>query len=133
MAALVLVFRELQEWALAYNASDFTFNHVREVLEHLQGVYNIFKNCGMVLTEDEVNGAHEAIIGTGVHHQALTHFFTSQRRKLFYCTVKAHYVQHIGLHCLTRLNPRWSWTYCDEDFVGRVAGVAQACIKSRGR
>ena len=46
---------------------------------------------------------------------------------------RARFVQHVGLQCLSqRFNPRYSWTYCDEDFVGRVKGIAESCTKARG-
>eukprot|EP00974_Lingulodinium_polyedra_P009032 863696-Lingulodinium_polyedra.AAC.1 len=54
-------------------------------------------------------------------------------RQLFYFTEKAHYAQHIALDCLVfKFNPRFGWAYPDEDYMGRMAQVAKACLRGRG-
>ena len=56
-----------------------------------------------------------------------------RKRKLFHLTEKAHFCQHIALQCLsTSFNPRFGWTYQDEDYMGKVAQVAKACMRARG-
>ena len=57
----------------------------------------------------------------------------TNNRKLFYITEKAHYVQYIAIDLLQqRFNPRYGWTYQDEDYMGRMAQVAKACMRARG-
>ena len=52
---------------------------------------------------------------------------------LFHMTEKAHYVQHVGLDILKLLyNPRFGWTYCDEDFMGKIAQIAKSSTRARG-
>jgi hypothetical protein len=39
---------------------------------------------------------------------------------------KFHYMWHIA-DMAKFMNPRWAWTYMDEDFVGKMAVVGEAC------
>ena len=76
---------------------------------------------------------HDLLVNVGVYHQTLCYKCAQDGRKLFNVTYKAHYVQHIALDILrTGFNPRFAWTYRDEDFMGRVAQVAKMCTKARG-
>eukprot|EP00974_Lingulodinium_polyedra_P077268 7479545-Lingulodinium_polyedra.AAC.1 len=54
-------------------------------------------------------------------------------RQLWYVTEKNHYAQHVGIDLLaTKFNPRFGWTYADEDYVGRIAQTARACTRANG-
>ena len=55
---------------------------------------------------------------------ALRHHFKGVR--LFHITIKSHYLQHIALSAAW-LNPRLSWRYMGEDFVGIVRNLIQTC------
>ncbi len=39
---------------------------------------------------------------------------------------KFHFLEHLSLQSRFQ-NPKWSWTYTDEDFMGIMKDVAEAC------
>ena len=99
--------------------------------------YALFYACiafhGQWLPPEAAQEAHDALLAVGCYHQALCNFFLGRRRKLYHMTEKAHYCQHIALDVLSsRYNPRFGWTYQDEDYMGKVASVAKSCTRARG-
>ena len=94
---------------------------------------------GRWLTAEAAQEMHDALLAVGVFHAALNHAFNSsalpqqQRRQLFHLTEKAHYIQHIALDVLSlRSNPRFGWTYGDEDYMGKIAQIGRASTRARG-
>ena len=126
MAMLKLVLRRL-------GPRTEPFEHSRALLEGLCKFYDVIMTADMWLTPGEARDASEGLLEAGVHHQALCHLHETAGRQLFYMTEKAHYAQHIGLDLLeSGFNPRFGWTYGDEDFMGRIAQVAKPCLRGRG-
>ena len=77
--------------------------------------------------------AHDCLLAVGCYHQALCNASMLRRRQLFHMTEKSHVCQHVALDLLeSRYNPRYGWTYKDEDYMGKVAQVARACTRARG-
>ena len=106
------------------------FGHATAVVEGLSLFYDVIRDNGMWLEADARQEAHDGLLHAGVHHQALCHLNMASGRKLWYMTEKTHYAQHIALDLMrTGFNPRFGWTYVDEDYVGRIAQVARACLR----
>ena len=110
-----------------------TFGHVRFMLEGLCTFYNVIAAEGMWLEPGAALEAEQGLLRAGVHLQTLCHQSMTSGRQLFHMTEKSHYAQHIGLDLLrTGSNPRFGWTYGDEDFMGRISQVCRPCLKGRG-
>ena len=110
-----------------------TFYHVRGALENLAFFYDVLTNSGMWFSASTAQYAHDALQATGIHHQRLCETWLEQGRRLFHFTEKAHYTQHMALDCLVcKFNPRFGRMYPDEDYMGRLAYVAKACLRGRG-
>lgn len=109
------------------------FEELNELVKNLALFYDVCMFHGMWLTDSTAREASDALLAVGVYHQALCSYWMGLRRQLFHLTEKAHYAQHIALDMLaTRVKPRWGWTYADEDYMGRLAQVAKACLRARG-
>ena len=138
IAALDYVVRRMGAWSQAGGGfagdDDGT---LRGMVAMLCTNFALFYNCiayhGQWMPSQAAEEAHDALLATGCAHQALCNRFMSLGRKLFHVTEKAHYAQHIALDIkTTRYNPRFGWTYQDEDYMGKIAQVARACTASRG-
>ena len=82
---------------------------------------------------EQAKETHDYLATVGTYHQALCHDFKESGRKLFHMTEKAHYAQHIALDCISgRYNPRYAWTYADEDYMGKIAQISQSSSRARG-
>ena len=134
--ALRLMVRDLVDWApnsLMNNESITTFGHVNNALDSLSNFYDCLFQHELWLPETAGQELRGYLRSVGLHHQALTHHFMTKGRQLFFLTEKAHYLQHVGEDCYDfRMNPRYGWTYSDEDWMGRIAGIAKACTRARG-
>ena len=107
--------------------------HVRELVQSMTDFYAAIDAYGMWLDADQAQQVHGYIMLAGVHHQRLAYDAMQAKRKLWYVTEKAHYFQHVGITILaTRWNPRFSWRYLDEDYMGRCSQVAKNCMRARG-
>ena len=126
ISMLILVLRRL-------GPDTDTFNHVRAMLDGLGIFYNVIMAEGMWLDADVALQAQQGLLRAGVHLQTLCYQSMTTGRQLFHMTEKAHYAQHVGLDLLrTGFNPRFGWTYGDEDYMGRIAQVCRPCLKGRG-
>ena len=102
-------------------------------LTALENFYACLFSQGLWLSPEAGAEAASLLQTAGLHHQLLTDMFMRRGQKLFLVTEKTHYVQHIAQDCIDlKLNPRFGWTYSDEDWMGRIAQVAKTCIRGRG-
>ena len=109
------------------------FHHAVALIDGLSLFYDVIKVNGIWLDPAAAEAACDGLMRAGVHHQSLCHLSMTRGRQLFYMTVKSHYAQHIGIDVLrSGFNPRFGWTYQDEDYMGRVAQVCKPCLKGRG-
>ena len=109
------------------------FGHLQACVGGIAHFYDAIMAHGIWLPPDAACEAADALLQAGAHLQTMCSFWRRYPRQLFYITEKAHYAQHIALDLvLTGFNPRFGWTYGDEDFMGRIAQVARACLKGRG-
>ena len=80
--------------------------------------------------------AHKQLVRAGFHHYykfwELREHFRVENLQLFQLTQKAHSCQHA---CLLSnvLNPRFSWCYKFEDFMGAMRILSSSCTKVGGR
>ena len=136
--ALNQVVKRMEDWSpLGASFTDdddgSTFNMVKELLANCARFYDCILFHDYWLPEDAAQEAHDALLCVGCFHQALSNKFMTRSRKIFYFTEKAHYAQHIALDCLyLRSNPRFGWTYRDEDYMGKVKQLAEASSRARG-
>lgn len=64
-----------------------------------------------------------------VQHVQLQSSLTNWKgHRLFDCTLKLHYLMHIGLRSL-HITPRRGWCFAEGDFMGHVSAVIGACLK----
>ena len=109
------------------------FGHVKALLENLTSFYDCLFAHGMFLPRDVADEAATYLENAGDRHQSLTLFFMNQGPFLFGLTEKAHFTQHLAIDVRdTRFNPRFAWTYSDEDWMGRIASIGKACTRGRG-
>ena len=86
-----------------------------------------------ILTATEAQYMHDYLPAAGVYHQTLAHNSMTAGRFFGYLIGKARYQPHGAIDLVTtRWNPRFSWVYPDEDYMGRVAQAGKAWIKARG-
>ena len=112
---------------------DADFEAHRALLFHLKTFYEVIEHSGRHLSANGAAEAHRALLRAGVLLQRLSHNYMMAGRHLFHVTMKAHFMAHIGLDCVTfQTNPRFSWTYGDEDLMGRIAAVARSSTRGRG-
>ena len=134
--ALRLMVRDCVDWApdsMSDIESITVFGWLASSLDNLSKFYDCLFNHGLWLPEAAGAELQGYLREVGKHHQALTHYFMTKGRQLFHLTEKAHYLQHVGDDCKhLKLNPRFLWTYSDEDWMGRIAGIAKASTRGRG-
>ena len=136
--ALHYMMRHLADWAP--NGTNFIHDEegsvttmVSEMLRQLNLFYDCIAYHPQWMSHDAAKEVHDALLAAGCCHTSLCDFYMRKQRMLFNVTEKAHFAQHIALSTLaSRYNPRFGWTYQDEDYMGKVAQVAKACAKSRG-
>ena len=130
--ALNLLVRDMARWATAWNEQEF--GHVAALLDSMSRYYDCLFAHGMWLPHGAALEVQAALRIAGVHHGAICGIMSRKYgRPLFHITEKLHFGQHIADDCVATLfNPRFSWTYSDEDFMGRVKQIAEACTRARG-
>lgn len=79
------------------------------------------------LTPDESNEVLASVHECCLHYVALARMATARGRNLWLVTPKFHYWFHLAVFARFA-NPRTSWTYADEDYVGRLAKVAKSMV-----
>ena len=109
------------------------FGHVSAILNSLTCFYELLFLQGMWMQSGSANEAADCLEKAGLHFHALSSKFVRQGRRLFLSTEKAHYCMHIADDLRSSgFNPRFSWTYGDEDFMGRISQIAKATLRGRG-
>ena len=133
--ALKGMMMELLDWAPEYaNTAGLTCLWACVcIVGNLTQFYDCMFANDLILPDESASELYQCILEVGAQHQELLTHFMGAGRALFHITEKANFVQHLGLDCISRkLNPRFGWTYADEDFMGRIAGMAKASTRGRG-
>ena len=102
--------------------------HCAEALEHLARFYVICEGQGMFMEEAAAADAFEQMKQSLQHYAWLhMHFYKlSPESGMFPVRPKFHWCYHIGAST-KYMNPRHSWTYRNEDWVGRMSRLALSC------
>ena len=122
---LVPVFAILLE-ALA--AQSEACSHMQAACSCLERFYKVCENAGYVLNDGESDEALEQMTGFLVHYQWLNCQAVQANSLDFHFVPKHHYCKHLAEEA-KYLNPRLSWTYRAEDFIGKMSDMAYSCIK----
>ena len=106
---------------------------IQLLMETLSDFYENLVVNDLVLPFDHAIAMHNQLAQIGVLQQALCLRYAQVGRLYFYVTEKAHYLQHLAIDiATTRINPRFYWTYGDEDYMGKVGQVLLSCLRARG-
>ena len=140
LIALSVVLSRLPQWAPHMDGlighaegQDVALAHCILVVQNLRSFYDGICFHPRRLPDNAAAELNECLGLVGIHYQALVHMFATQGEKIFRLTLKMHFTMHIGLDMVAHnTNPRWAWTYQDEDYVGRIAQVAAATMRARG-
>ena len=94
----------------------------------LQGFYDVCETAGFVLNDVQARLAQDYMGGFLVHYQWLNHDSAARSLCCFHFVPKFHYAKHLAEEA-KYLNPRYTWTYRAEDFIGKMSLMASSCIK----
>lgn len=91
------------------------------------GYLDIMKNIeGPVMTEAEASDIQSCVYRMLMCYSALNSISVSRGLKRWGATPKFHYLCHLADMC-SYSAPRANWTYMDEDFMGIMRTLVQAC------
>ena len=62
------------------------------------------------------------------HYTWLSNLALREGRTVFSVVPKFHYMCHLCQQARI-INPRWTWCYGGEDFVGRISRLGHACLR----
>ena len=62
------------------------------------------------------------------HYSSLEAWARSMGYRRWGPIIKMHYAMHIAIQARVT-NPRFGWTYMDEDFMGLLKQIAESCAK----
>ena len=97
-----------------------------DLLENIATYYNCISSEGAVLREATQMRLEKNLWEMNRHFAALQTWAMDNNKRAWHCTPKLHFALHLAL--LSRsMNPRFAWTYGDEDFMGLVKRVGEAC------
>ena len=103
-------------------------NHRRLALESLAGAYKVFKEGDMFLTHAAANKkAAELLDAHLLHYNWLLHNALSNGYRCYPIQFNTHNIWHIADHAKC-MNPRFTWCYEFEDFMGSMVTSAKACL-----
>ena len=103
-------------------------SHMLQMLRGLDAAYTVLNsNVEHKLPPAEVAEFQRGIEACLQHYRWL-HADANDRNKLWWQEVpKHHYVQHISAQAAFQ-NPRYSWNYSDEDFMGCLKRICESCL-----
>jgi hypothetical protein len=100
---------------------------IMELLKYLCKFYALIgQNTGLALAPTDVPVLREVVDTILVLYTALASQAQGRGERRWNMVPKFHMLWHIG-HQANFGNPRLAWTYADEDFVGKMAKLGQAC------
>ena len=102
--------------------------HILAMLKALVDFYEVLKSVEQVLDIEEQVHLEDSITRTLVHYNALSTWANlSDQRHLWHQVPTFHFFMHIALASRVS-NPRLSWTYNDEAFMGILKAIGESCI-----
>jgi hypothetical protein len=111
--------------AKRYSDGSDDYNLLLGSLEGLDGFYDIINVRQMFLEPHESARLIEHVHKSCLCYAALAKRGADAGTKLYNLTPKFHYWMHMAWFAKFE-NPRQSWTYANEDYVGRIAKVAKS-------
>ena len=102
--------------------------HCAASLEHLCRFYKLCESQSMFMDRPSAEQASEEMRHC-LQHYAWLHVFwgrKSQDSAAFPIRPKLHWAYHIGQACKFQ-NPRSTWTYKQEDWLGKISAIALSC------
>ena len=104
------------------------YKHMAEACVGLQGFYDVCEQSSFVLNDSQAQLAMECMRCFLLHYQWLNNFCAASHSLCFHFVPKFHFALHLAEEAKF-LNPRFTWTYKAEDFIGKMALMATSCIK----
>ena len=96
------------------------------LLQNTASYYKCIESKSNVLDEATQKRCEIALLNMNKNYSALQAWAIATKKRTWHCTIKFHFAMHLAL--LSRsMNPRFAWTYGDEDFMGLVKKVGEAC------
>ena len=102
------------------------WNHVKKCYKNIATFYQIIASASNVLTDEQSDKLVSAIHIFMLHYNALTNIASERYTPRYNFTGKMHVLYHIA-HFARYLNPRLTWTYQFEDFMGHWIKLGHAC------
>ena len=111
-------------------AHDETDAAILSLLQHLVGFYNVIEGEPYMMSRAAADAAR-------VHVESAIAFYRQLSAKAFFEdppvlrwkeVPKCHYALHVGLQASSG-NPRFTWTYTDEDFMGYAKTICEHCTE----
>jgi hypothetical protein len=81
---------------------------------------------GMFVTDDVADAAEECMLDALGHYLWLHQWAKDEQRNLWHVVPKFHMAYHMSEH-KRYLNPRHTWTFKGEDYVGKMSTMAHSC------
>lgn len=98
-------------------------------LEAMETYYTVMERNGFVLPPSESAQLLEAVERLLLHYNYLTQQALSQGHLLYNLVVKHHFLWHVADQSKW-LNPRSSWAYSYENFIGKIGTCARSLVFS---
>jgi hypothetical protein len=117
--------------AIVEHFDDGRYTHLSEVLRCSERFYGMIDAYGWRFPDEAADDLVRITIKCLTHWCFLAKRSAEQGRKVFHVIPKMHYWIHLA-HNSRYVNPRMSWCYADEDFIGRIKLVAAASVFGRG-
>ena len=119
-------------WDIWNDVADFSYPYdrdVRGVLESVNGMYTVLQCRDYLLPPDQQARFENHVDRLLLTYRSLhIHAQTSAPpKRMFHEVPKFHWLQHIKLQSRF-VNPRLSWCYADEDFMGIMKKMSMKCL-----
>ena len=103
-------------------------NEIAYMLACLDRFYTIVADEPYRMNDAQVEEARQCIRGILQTYANLASkaYYAVPRKLLWHTVPKHHYAEHIADQCSVG-NPRYAWTYQDEDFMGLIKIIGESC------
>ena len=108
------------------NLDTMHWTHMKQCYKNIAIFYEVIVSAGHVLTDEQADKVARAIDLFMLHYNALTNIGNERGIPRYNFTGKLHVLYHIS-HFARFLNPRLTWTYQFEDFMGHWIKLGHAC------
>ena len=107
-------------------------NTVADLLNANAELYDVIRDEPHHMGEAAAQRVQELIAIMLQSYQSLSSaaFFATPRQLLWNERPKHHYLAHVG-DTASRCNPRYAWTYSDEDFMGRLKKMEKCATRAQ--